>query len=53
MPVFSAAAAVIVAAVAPALAAGTTGFLIAQSVVAAGLALGVGHALGALSLIHI
>ena len=47
MPVFSAAAAVIVAAVAPALAAGTTGFLIAQSVVAAGLALGVGHAPGA------
>ena len=45
MPVFTAAAGAVVAATG-AFAAGSTGFLIAQSVVAAGLAAGVGNALG-------
>ena len=46
MPVFTAAAAAIVATALPTLAATSTGFLIAQSLVAAGLAAGTARALG-------
>lgn len=46
MPIFTAAAGAIVSAIAPTLVAGGTGFFIAQTAVAAGLAAGTGHLLG-------